>query len=75
MRRPAERVARRYIRRFYAGCDPVLAPSRVMLEHLGAAGVDRCRVQPLGVDPDAFHPRLAGLSFPTAVTGPLRAHR
>lgn len=52
----AERLARRYVRRLYSNFDLVLSPSHVMREHLREAGVDHCRVQPLGVDPQVFHP-------------------
>jgi len=46
-----------WLQRFYARTDLVLAPSRVMLERLQCAGVERVGLQPLGVDPEVFHPR------------------
>lgn len=51
--RPA---ARRYLRSFYSGFDLVLAPSRVMIDHLHASGVEHVELQPLGVDVATFSP-------------------
>jgi alpha-1,6-mannosyltransferase len=52
----AERQARRYLARVYAGFDMVLAPSRVMTEALQDLGVRHAQHQPLGVDSAVFHP-------------------
>ncbi len=48
-----------YVRRLYRHFDRVLAPSRVMADKLERLGVERVQVQPLGVDINQFHPRLA----------------
>lgn len=47
---------RLYINRLYEGFDLVLSPSRVMAEQLLRCGIEDVRVQPLGVDLEAFHP-------------------
>ncbi len=45
--------------KFYARFDRVIAPSRHILGRLIDSGVDRVRLQPLGVDVDLFHPDRA----------------
>ena len=45
-----------YLQRLYAGFDVVLAPSRVVADHLLALGVEHVEVQSLGVDTEVFHP-------------------
>lgn len=45
--------------RFYARFDLVVAPSRHILQRLADSGVERVRLQPLGVDVDLFHPSRA----------------
>ena len=54
-----EPVARAYLRRLYAGFDLVLAPSRRMHQQLLDTGLQQVRLQPLGVDMDAFTPARA----------------
>jgi alpha-1,6-mannosyltransferase len=51
--------AQRRWARFYARFDLVLAPSRHIAGRLADAGVDRVRLQPLGVDVEVFHPARA----------------
>jgi alpha-1,6-mannosyltransferase len=48
-----------YLRALYARFDLVLAPSRVVVDRLQDAGIPSARVQPLGVDADAFRPERA----------------
>ena len=55
----ARRLAERYVRYLYSRFQSVLAPSRVMAQHLRALGVDRVAVQPLGVDVHTFNPARA----------------
>jgi alpha-1,6-mannosyltransferase len=55
----AERQARRYLARVYAGFDMVLSPSRVMTDILQDLGVRHAQHQPLGVDSAVFHPSAA----------------
>ena len=50
------RVAARYVRATYARFDRVFAPSRFMCDFLRSLGVEQVRHQPLGVDPEVFHP-------------------
>jgi alpha-1,6-mannosyltransferase len=45
----------RYLANLYRQFDLVMAPSRVMVEHLDAIGV-RAVLQPLGIDAGMFHP-------------------
>ena len=45
--------------RFYARFDLVVAPSRHILQRLADSGVERVRLQPLGVDVDLFNPSRA----------------
>ena len=45
--------------RFYARFDLVLAPSRHIAQRLAESGVERVRLQPLGVDVTQFHPGRA----------------
>ena len=52
----AAAAADAYLRRLYARFDVVLAPSRLVAEHLRSIGVDRVETQPLGVDAETFHP-------------------
>ncbi|WP_404296622.1 glycosyltransferase [Halomonas sp.] len=47
----------RYVGDLYGRFDSVLAPCTAMAERLADWGVGNLRVQPLGVDLDAFHPR------------------
>ena len=61
--RSIERPVRRYLRSLYERFDVVLAPSRVMCEYLGALGVHHTLHQPLGVDPEVFHPRRGRLDL------------
>jgi len=61
--RSIERPVRRYLRSLYDRFDVVLAPSRVMCEYLGALGVRHAVHQPLGVDPEIFHPRRGKLDL------------
>lgn len=51
--------ARRRWARFYARFDLVVAPSLHIAGRLADAGVERVRLQPLGVDLEAFHPARA----------------
>ena len=53
----AGRAADAYLRRLYARFDAVWAPSRAIASRLAEAGVAGVAVQPLGVDPEVFHPR------------------
>jgi alpha-1,6-mannosyltransferase len=50
------RTAGRYIRWLYERFDLVFAPSRVMCDYLRSLGLKRVMLQPLGVDPEVFHP-------------------
>ena len=50
------RLAERYVRATYARFDRVFAPSRFMCDYLRSLGVEQVRHQPLGVDPEVFHP-------------------
>ena len=52
-----------YISRLYSRFDLVLAPSQVMAEKLLHLGVEKVRLQPLGVDTTQFHPRHQYLPF------------
>ncbi|TDR56245.1 alpha-1,6-mannosyltransferase [Halomonas ventosae] len=47
----------RYVGDLYGHFDSVLAPCTAMAERLADWGVEKVRVQPLGVDLAAFHPR------------------
>lgn len=49
----------RYVTHLYRHFDLVLAPSKVVAARLSRMGVPNPQVQPLGVDIDGFHPRLA----------------
>ena len=49
-------LAEAYIRRLYRHYDLVLAPSQLMAERLAKIGVERVKVQPLGVDIERFNP-------------------
>ncbi len=49
-------AAKRYLRWLYGHFDAVLAPSRLMCEHLESLGVARVVHQPLGVDMEVFSP-------------------
>lgn len=55
----AMRPIGRYLRALYQDFDIVLAPSRVILGKLEAAGVHHTHLQPLGVDAALFHPSRA----------------
>jgi alpha-1,6-mannosyltransferase len=55
----AERQARHYLARVYAGFDMVLAPSRTMTEALHDLGVRHAHHQTLGVDSTVFNPAAA----------------
>ena len=46
----------RYLANLYRQFDLVLAPSRVMVEHLESIGVHGAVQQPLGIDSRVFHP-------------------
>jgi len=46
----------RYLANLYRQFDLVLAPSRVMVEHLESIGVHGAVQQPLGIDSHVFHP-------------------
>ena len=50
------RAAAAYVRHLYRRFDRVLTPSRTMVEHLAAIGVEGAIAQPLGVDTAAFSP-------------------
>lgn len=54
--RVAGGAAGRYLRALYGRFDLVLAPSRVVVEHLRDAGVRHALTQPLGVDVHTFAP-------------------
>ncbi len=54
----AARAARRYTALLYRRFDLVLAPSRLMVEHLRSLGVEHVRHQPLGVDTAVFTPAV-----------------
>ena len=62
-RAAAMRAARRYTVRLYRHFDLVLAPSRAMLAHLQAWGVEHAVHQPLGVDTAAFCPERRDMSW------------
>lgn len=49
--------ARRYLVQLYRQFDMVLAPSRLMVQRLGAMGIAGAVHQPLGIDTDIFAPR------------------
>jgi len=51
-----EPILRRYIRELYSRFDLVVAPSRYMQQGLTELGISRVVCQPLGVDPQVFHP-------------------
>lgn len=51
------RRLRRYVRDLYGRFDSVLAPCTAMAQRLDDWGVKGVRLQPLGVDLTAFHPR------------------
>jgi alpha-1,6-mannosyltransferase len=55
----AEHVATRYLRALYSRFDLVLAPSRLVAEHLRRVGVGSVSIQPLGVDAETFRPERA----------------
>jgi alpha-1,6-mannosyltransferase len=55
--RVAGKITDRYLRKLYARCDLVFAPSRLIAERLSELGVERVVVQRLGVDAETFHPR------------------
>lgn len=52
-----------YVGRLYRRFDRVLAPSQVMADKLHRLGVEKVRLQPLGVDTTQFHPRHRDPSF------------
>lgn len=52
-------IARAYLRQLYDGFDCVFAPSRLMHHQLLDIGIQRVRLQPLGVDTDVFTPARA----------------
>lgn len=52
-----------YIYKLYRQFDRVLAPSQVMADKLLRLGVERVKLQPLGVDTTQFHPRHRDPSF------------
>ena len=47
----------RYVRSLYERFDVVFAPSRLMCDYLNELGVLHVLHQPLGVDPEIFHPQ------------------
>jgi alpha-1,6-mannosyltransferase len=49
-------AAAAYVRKLYRRFDRVLTPSRTMVEHLAALGVEGAIAQPLGVDTQIFSP-------------------
>ena len=49
-------IARGYLRQLYRGFDLVVAPSRIMRDHLDGAGIRNVTVQALGVDLSTFNP-------------------
>ncbi len=55
----ARAPARRQWAETFGRFDAVVAPSRHMADRLAEAGVANVMVQPLGVDLERFHPRLA----------------
>jgi alpha-1,6-mannosyltransferase len=61
--RLVERALGDYLRRVYARCDLVLAPSRLMCEYLSAIGVHNTALQPLGVDAGIFSPQRRTLDL------------
>jgi alpha-1,6-mannosyltransferase len=54
--RTAGRVTSAYLRALYGHFDQVLAPSRIVADHLEAAGIRPVALQPLGVDAEVFSP-------------------
>ena len=54
--RVAEKITDRYLRKLYARCHLVFAPSRLIAQRLSDLGVARVVVQRLGVDAETFHP-------------------
>lgn len=52
----AEDATCKYLSHLYRQFDLVLAPSRAMVEQLGAMGVPGVVHQPLGIDSSVFHP-------------------
>ncbi len=59
----AERLAAAYLRRIYGRCELVLAPSRHTRARLHDYGVERVRVQPLGVDTSIFRPQAPAIDW------------
>jgi alpha-1,6-mannosyltransferase len=55
----AGRAADRYLRMLYSRFELVLAPSRIVVDHLRDAGIEHASVQPLGVDTETFAPHRA----------------
>jgi alpha-1,6-mannosyltransferase len=53
---PAQ-VTRKYLAHLYRQFDMVLAPSRLMVQQLGAMGVSGALHQPLGIDSSVFRPQ------------------
>ncbi|HEY0060470.1 MAG TPA: glycosyltransferase [Telluria sp.] len=53
----------RYLSQLYRQCDLVLAPSRLMAQHLASMGISGALHQPLGIDSRTFSPqqRVASL--------------
>ncbi|MCC7462338.1 MAG: glycosyltransferase [Gammaproteobacteria bacterium] len=62
----------RYLRLAYAQFDLVCAPSRQMCDYLGALGIRRTALQPLGVDADTFAPTRRTLDLRRALGLPER---
>ena len=54
--RTAGRVTSAYLRSLYGHFDRVLAPSRIVADHLESAGIRPVTLQPLGVDAEVFTP-------------------
>jgi len=61
--RAAAALCTRYLRSLYSQFDLVLAPSLHVARRLGAAGIGRVAIQPLGVDAQAFCPERANRSL------------
>ena len=55
-----EQLSGSYLRELYGRFDVVFAPSRLMREFLNDLGVKHVVRQPLGVDPQLFHPSRRG---------------
>ncbi len=55
-----ERLSGSYLRELYGRFDVVFAPSRLLQEFLDDLGVKHVVRQPLGVDPQLFHPSRRG---------------